>query len=351
MLQKPEFRDLFEREYIRKHKGVLLANPTSNMTGSSTLTHQDYTVGWICAQPHEFAAAQGMLDERHPPLKQDDSDRNSYILGRIGARNVVVACLPAGVAGNVSATKVATQMRFTFKWIKFGLMVGIGGGVPSAANDIRLGDIVVSQPVDAFGGVIQYDYGKTVKDSKLQHTGSLNKPPGELLSALSSLKARHLMDEPEIGKYLTQMATRHPHMKLDFRHPGAENDRLYDAKYDHPDRGASCGGCDASKLSPREPRNSDAPVIHYGLIASSNQEMEHGATRDCLRQEHDVLCFEMEAAGLMDDFPCLVIRGICDYSDSHKNKKWQMYAAATAAAYAKELLNAISRKQASESAS
>ena len=49
----------------------------------------------------------------------------------------------------------------------------------------------------------------------------------------------------------------------------------------------------------------------------------------------------MEAAGLMDNFPCLVIRGICDYSDAHKNKKWQPYAAATAAAYAKELLGVI----------
>ncbi|KAL3444390.1 hypothetical protein BJX65DRAFT_310973 [Aspergillus insuetus] len=46
----------------------------------------------------------------------------------------------------------------------------------------------------------------------------------------------------------------------------------------------------------------------------------------------------MEAAGLMNTYPCLVIRGICDYADSHKNKAWQGYAAATAAAFAKELL-------------
>jgi hypothetical protein len=49
----------------------------------------------------------------------------------------------------------------------------------------------------------------------------------------------------------------------------------------------------------------------------------------------------MEAAGLMNDFPCLVIRGICDYADSHKNNTWQPYAAATAAAYAKEVLSVI----------
>ncbi|CEO59881.1 Putative WD domain-containing protein [Penicillium brasilianum] len=45
----------------------------------------------------------------------------------------------------------------------------------------------------------------------------------------------------------------------------------------------------------------------------------------------------MEAAGLLNNFPCSVIRGICDYADSHKNKEWQGYAAAVAAAYAKEL--------------
>lgn len=68
-------------------------------------------------------------------------------------------------------------------------------------------------------------------------------------------------------------------------------------------------------------------------------------TRDRLAEELGVLCFEMEAAGLMDNFPCLVIRGICDYADSHKNKDWQGYAAATAAGYTKDLLSVISVAQ------
>ena len=61
-----------------------------------------------------------------------------------------------------------------------------------------------------------------------------------------------------------------------------------------------------------------------------------------------MLCFEMEAAGLMNNFPCLVVRGICDYADSHKNKQWQPYAAATAAAYAKELLSVIPSAEVAE---
>jgi nucleoside phosphorylase len=83
-------------------------------------------------------------------------------------------------------------------------------------------------------------------------------------------------------------------------------------------------------------------VIYYGTIASGNQVIKDGVTRDRLSLElGGVLCYEMEAAGLMNHFPCLVIRGICDYADSHKNKGWQPYAAATAAACAKEVLSVI----------
>ncbi|KAF6806455.1 Kinesin light chain 5 [Colletotrichum sojae] len=85
----------------------------------------------------------------------------------------------------------------------------------------------------------------------------------------------------------------------------------------------------------------DNPTIHYGLIASANQVMKNAKIRETLSAEKGVICFEMEAAGLMNHFPCLVIRGICDYSDSHKNKEWQGFAAMTAAAYAKDLLRQI----------
>lgn len=92
-------------------------------------------------------------------------------------------------------------------------------------------------------------------------------------------------------------------------------------------------------------REETEPVIHYGLIASGNQVMRHGITREKLRKKHGMLCFKMEAAGLMNNFPCLVIRGICDYSNTHKNKRWQHYAAAVTAAYAKEHLGVIATVQ------
>lgn len=97
---------------------------------------------------------------------------------------------------------------------------------------------------------------------------------------------------------------------------------------------------DPSNLIPRRERteNENNPAIHYGLIASANRLMKDALLRDKLAKEKNVLCFEMEAAGLMNEFPCLVIRGICDYSDTHKNKEWQGYAAMAASAFAKDLL-------------
>ncbi|XHG03071.1 hypothetical protein AWENTII_006392 [Aspergillus wentii] len=88
-------------------------------------------------------------------------------------------------------------------------------------------------------------------------------------------------------------------------------------------------------------RPTTACKIHYGLIASGNKVIKDSKVRDVLSRKHGILCFEMEAAGLMNDFPCLVVRGICDYADARKNKQWQGYASLTAAAYAKELLGVV----------
>jgi len=120
------------------------------------LHRSEYTVGWVCALPVELAAAQEMLDEEHADLERDldDNDQNLYALGSIGGHNVAIVCLPAGRIGNNPAAAVATQMRTTFKGLRFGLMVGIGGGVPGAEVDIRLGDVVVSQPDKTFSGVV-----------------------------------------------------------------------------------------------------------------------------------------------------------------------------------------------------
>ncbi len=305
--------------------------------------HEDYQIGIICALATEKAAMVAMLDESHPRLKKENGDENEYTLGRIGVHNVVIACLPAGLIGHGPAAIVASNMRRSFP-IKFGLMVGVGGGVWSKKDDIRLGDVVVSQPTASHCGVVQWDFGKMGKDGTFQRTGSLDKPPPVLLHALQELRTFDITDGIDLDTSLSLMVRNKPRMGETYRYQGAEHDQLFEARYDH-EGDETCEECDNRLLVQRPARKDSTPKIHYGNIASGNEVMKHGVTRDKIAKEEGVICFEMEAAGLMDSFRCLVIRGICDYADSHKNKIWQPYAAATAAAFARELLRFIDEQE------
>ena len=302
-----------------------------------------YTVGWMCALKEERAAAVAMLDVRYEDTPtQDPFDTNNYAFGRVKNHNVVIASLPAGDCGTSPAATVANQMLRSFTSINIRLMVGIGGGVPTADFDIRLGDVVVSQPQDRFGGVVQYDRGKKTAGGKFERTGQLGKPPQRLLNALLSMQAEFEINDFDLGKYLHDNLQNQQRMLEKFGRPH-EKDDLYQADYDHDGNGRECINCERRKRVPRDNRRSAKEVkFHYGTIASGNLVMKNGIERDKISQDlGGILCFEMEAAGLMDNFPCLVIRGICDYADSHKNKRWQRYAAITAAAYAKRLLSII----------
>ena len=291
-------------------------------------------MGWVCALPIELAAAQVMLDEEHQHLGQDPNDTNLYTLGRIGEHNVVIACLPAGQIGTNSAAAVAMQMKSAFPSIRVGVMVGIGGGVPSEEADIWLGDVVVGQPHMGHGGVVQYDFGKATP-SGFERTGFLNMPPAILLAAIAKIRANELIGKSSLSKRSSDLSD------LPVFKRNTEPDTLYKASYKHVG-GSTCESCSKDMVVRRRPRGSQEIVVHYGTIASGNLVIKDGTTRDMVSSEFGgVLCFEMEAAGLINNFPCLVIRGISDYADSHKNKKWQAYAAGTAAAYAKEVLSTI----------
>lgn len=314
-----------------------------------------YTVGWIAPLPIERAAAEALLDEEHgKPLNFDQrpSDKLSYSWGSVGEHNVVIASLKAGQYGLVSAAEVAGAMLSSFPEIRFGLLVGIGGGIPRMENggevDIRLGDVVVSEPSGASGGVIQYDLVKDKAGGHRERKDFLNSPPEVLLYALSNLKSKHERRGSQIPEILSQMEIREALMfsrrpgNPGFGYQGQENDRLFKAAYTHK-TGPNCGNCLDSEEVKREPRPSTEPAVHYGLIASGNILVKDAVVREQLLEHipDDCICYEMEAAGLMNSFPCLVIRGICDYADTHKNDRWQRHAAATAVAFAKELLSYV----------
>ncbi|KAJ5688210.1 hypothetical protein N7536_010829 [Penicillium majusculum] len=117
----------------------------------------------VAVRPEQKASTHR---SRTSGIPRPPTDQNTYILGNIEEHNIVIACLPSGAYGTISAATVAMQLLSSFHSIRFGLMVGIGGGVPSSKADIRLGEIVVSQPADIFGGVIQYDLGKALNGGR-----------------------------------------------------------------------------------------------------------------------------------------------------------------------------------------
>ena len=233
-------------------------------------------------------------------------------------------------------------------------MVGIGGGAPSEKHDIRLGDVVVSAPRGGKSGVFQYDFGKTIQHQDFQDTRVLNQPPTLLRTAMADLEARYEGDGHRIAERIDGILDKNRRLLKKYKRPDPKSDRLYQTFVTHPsDAEESCNTVcsdDPSHLIVRHERGEfeDNPAIHYGLIASANQLMKDALVRTKLAKERDVLCFEMEAAGLMNHFPCLVIQGICNYSDTHKNNEWQGYAAMTAAAYAKDLLCRISPNKVEE---
>ncbi|UKZ56864.1 hypothetical protein TrVGV298_010709 [Trichoderma virens] len=247
----------------------------------------------------------------HPP----DNDDNVYTLGSIGGHNVVITCLPKGRYGTNSAATVAKNMIGSFPSIKFELLVGIGGGIPSK---VRLGDVVVSAPTDQYPGVVQWDLGKAEDGGKFRRIGALNSPPNALLKVLSKLESENEMQGSKIPGFLDEMKQKWPKLYPKY---------FWNASLRDPQGKGSEGAANTTADSAIDEPRMRCPDIHYGLIASGNQVIKDATVRDCLDGDLDgnVLCIEMEAAGLMNNFPCLVVRGICDYADSSKNKDWQEF--------------------------
>ncbi|KAJ5902291.1 hypothetical protein N7495_002819 [Penicillium taxi] len=303
----------------------------------------NYTVGWICALPVEYVAAQEFLDEEHEkPRSVSSNDTNDYTLGKIDEHKVVIAVLPDGEYGTASAANVATNMLSTFHNVRIGLMVGIGGGVPSEKHDILR--LVVSAPRGGQGGVFQYDFGKSVQGQKFHYTRFLNQPPTILRTAMTGIQTQYERKGHRLGEAIDSILDRNRRLRQKYERPESITDRLFRPTFIHEtDCDTTLCVNDTANLVIRRERskNEDNPEIHYGTVASTNHLMKDTLIRDRLAAEKDVLCFEMEAAGLMNTFPCLVIRGICDYSDSHKNKQWQGYTAIVAATYAIDLLKMI----------
>ncbi|KAK6348998.1 hypothetical protein TWF730_009758 [Orbilia blumenaviensis] len=293
-------------------------------------SRDDYVIGWISALAIESAAATIMLDEEHDDLSIAEGDSNTYTLGKIGAHNVAMACI--NEAGGLPADTAARNLMKSFRNVRYILMVGIGGGIPSSKHQVRLGDVVVSEPNEGCPGVVQSDFGKWEADG-FRITGSLNRPAEGLIRAMGVVKKQHLLRRSKIHNFVRHLQEDIGEEEI-WQYQGRENDPVY-REDPEPRKNRPCPECKSSA------KHAPDPKIHYGTIASGNQVIKNQEQRDKLGGQIGACCVEMEAFGLMNNFPCLVIRGISDYADGQKDDRWQGYASLTAAAYAKELLTRL----------
>lgn len=335
-------------------------------TPSAPRTRHGFKIAIICALPLEADAVYGVFDvcweDEGKRYGKARGDPNAYSTGAISGHPVVLAHMPNMGVSSASAT--SAFMRSSFPQIQLSIVVGICGVTPLhpiTKEEIILGDIIIST------AVVQYDFGRQYPNGfrrKTEIENSLGRAAPEVRAFISKLQTR------QVRKRLTKKLTTLMHSR-DFqddvqasKYPGANQDHLYQAAYIHKHRAdIACDTCSAgleacSKscdelhchkdfLVPRkrhEPRNnteylsSYTPLIHFGRFGSANSVMKSSRDRDRIASIDKVVGFEMEGAGVWDQGSTIVVKAACDYADSHKNKDWQAYAAAAAAACLKAFL-------------
>ncbi|KAI1110509.1 purine and uridine phosphorylase [Nemania sp. NC0429] len=332
-------------------------------------SRDDFHVALICALPLEYDAVVLQLDkiwdEDGKRYGRARGDRNIYITGRIVNHNVVVALLPA--IGKAAAAGRTASLRSSYPRLELALLVGICGGVPDQGENgaALMGDVVISQ------AVLQFDFGRQFptkfvpKDTVDDNMGRADGHVRSLIAIFETdyIRTRLRKQASDDLRSLQAKTTGREGVPDKYRYPGLENDKLFEASYLHEHRASSwCFKCRKNEYCERAAKKSCvelkceeerlvdrkgqsrmtcgiySPQIFMGRIGSGDTVMKSGVQRDQLAKEHDLVAFEMEGAGVWDELPCLIVKGICDYADSHKDKKWQPFAAATAACMMKAIL-------------
>ncbi|EAQ86839.1 hypothetical protein CHGG_08092 [Chaetomium globosum CBS 148.51] len=302
----------------------------------SELNPNLYTVAWIAPLEIEVQAGLHMFDHIHPGrFRTSRGDDYLFYGGDICGHNVVLVTLPAGQEyGTGSAAALASQVKKFFPYLRFGLLVGVAAGLPnlslSPPRDIRLGDILVAFPEGESPGVVAYDLGRETGTSgglQLLRAGHVLESTEPIVrAAIEEIKADRANEAERFLPYYRSMKERR-HAAGTFADPGQGKDMLY--------------GADEKPIQREWRPDSRRTRVWYGPIGSGDKLMRSNRRRDELRDMYGLIGLEMEAAGTMNRIRVGVIRGVCDYGDERKNKEWQPYAAAMAAAYAKAILREI----------
>lgn len=339
----------------------------------------DFKIAIVCALKAEFDAVclvvEEFWDESQDIYGKANGDINYYRTGRIGKHNIIL--LQLRQMGKAHAAAAAASLRSSFNRLHLVLLVGGCAAVPQSENaNIVLGDIIIST------GIVQYDFGRKFPDKFIRKNtdrDNLIKPCKDIGNILATLQT------PDItNKLLERLATllidlqKNAHNKgygPRYEYPGVYEDKLYKTNYHHKHHNMECttcsmaddSTCDEARITNCEDlgceaaglvagrhrlkeklqscRNDDRtyqnPDIFFGLVGSGDSVMKSGRDRDRLAEEEGVIAFEMEAAGFWEDVPTLVVKGVFDYGDSHKNKLWHHFSSATAACAARAIIERL----------
>lgn len=335
----------------------------------------DFPIAIICALEVEYDAVSLLVefsDEDDDRFSTAPGDKNIYKAARIGNVNIVLVHL--WKKGTVPAAVATSHLRSSFPKLKLVFLVGVCGGVPTVANqEIVLSDVVISKSVFEHDRGSQYPTG-------FQPSGGLLEPTQSVQNLLVTLKINRchnqLIAQAVSNLKLLQANAASQGQQSQYRYPGTVNDCLFEYNYHHRHQSAvahTCIECDESSGSTcRESRDisceelgcSDDHAVQrdrlqlnryleeqgltdearvfrvvFGRFASGDMVVKSGEHRDKIAKQNDITAFEMEGAGIWaQQVPCLIVKGVCDYADSHKNKTWQPYAAATAAATVRAII-------------
>ena len=292
------------------------------------------TLGIVVALPVEFAAAKAILKNPGRPIRRRDSNGfREYVPGYIdayggGEHKVVLTMLGMG---NNKAVAQGMRVLNDFRSVEELIMVGIAGGLPglkASQKDIRLGDVIITDE----HGITQSDMGKVTVDG-FEH----RPPPRSASQAWSELSKNVLATETPLSSYwkcLDDIC-----VATDCRRP------LTDVLRD----GTGAQAKVATRRRKKDRRRVDGrPFAHSGRIGSGNAVVKSAEERERLRTELDIVAIEMEGSGIAEATwqtgrGYIVVRGVCDYANGNKEKSWQPYAAAAAAAFVKQLVESMPR--------
>ena len=320
------------------------------------LDRHGFRIAIICGLILELEMIELVLDQNWTAFKYGKAygDKNTYTTGSIASHPVVLAVCPR--IGSNDAAAVATRLASSFTGIKVAFLVGVCGVVPvhpETHESVILGDCVIST------AVVQYDMGKQYpRGFQTRKFWDSLGPAGPEIRGFTAMLSTRLTQKwlnERLNHHLQQLKTKYP----DIGRPTPENDRLYNESYihTHQSRTTQCDkcqtevgvclldcnqlGCEEEQRISRQGISRNQPKVHFGIFGSANSVMKSGLHRNSIAKAERLSAFEMEGSGIWEVLPTVIIKSACDYADSHKDKVWQKYSAASAAACLKAVLERL----------